>query len=268
MSTMLVPSLMVVVAPEARASAMKGSTKCGVHLGYLATLVAGKATGGVHRHYGVLGAPDGLEPQFLGLAGHKSRVHIVGRYGHIDADAHVLILLAGYTNSSVTVGQQAGKTQLPRLNVSLATARLAPAIRTDVPSLQWPCPCCRAKSSKPLRRTMFRVFQPQRKILPTVPPQSALSLHPTSLNLGHPCLTRHPQVVPETGPCETNETQSSYEILRRSYGPCLTQRPNRIWRRHSAETPMKHLISTIPPDPLGRPCLFFQRGPNASRLQS
>ena len=33
---------------------------------------------------------------------------------------------------------------------------------------------------------MFRVFQPQREILPTVPPQSALSLHPTSLNLGHP----------------------------------------------------------------------------------
>ena len=97
---------------------------------------------------------------------------------------------------------------------------------------------------------MFHVFQPQRKILPTVPPQSALSLHPTTLNLGHPCLTRRPQVVSETGPRETNETQNSYGLLRRSYEPCLTQRPNRIWRRHSAETPMKHLISTIPPDPL------------------
>ena len=129
-----------------------------------------------------------------------------------------------------------------------------------------PCPCCQAKSSKLLRRTMFRVFQPQRKILPTDPPQSALSLHPTTLNLGHPCLTRRPQVVPETGPRETSETQNSYEILRRSYEPCLTQSSNRIWRGHSAETPMKHLVSTNPPDPSGSPLPVLSARPQCGQV--
>ena len=30
--------------------------------------------------------------------------------------------------------------------------------------------------------------------------------HPQSLDVGHCCLTKHPQIVSETGPHETNET--------------------------------------------------------------
>ena len=49
-------------------------------------------------------------------------------------------------------------------------------------------------------------------------------------DLGHPSLTNHPQIVPETAPYETNETSNSYETLRRSYKRCLIPHPNRIWR--------------------------------------
>ena len=73
--------------------------------------------------------------------------------------------------------------------------------------------------------------------------------HPPSLDVGHCCLTKHPQIVSETGPHEANETQNSYETLRRSYKRCLTQHPNRIWQRHFAETPMRRLVSTAPPNP-------------------
>ncbi len=73
--------------------------------------------------------------------------------------------------------------------------------------------------------------------------------HPPSLDVGHCCLTKHPQIVSETGPHEANETQNSYETFRRSYKRCLTQHPNRIWQRHFAETPMRRLVSTAPARP-------------------
>ena len=64
-----------------------------------------------------------------------------------------------------------------------------------------------------------------------------------SPDLGHPGLTGHPQIVSETGPRETNETQNSYKTLRRSYKRCLTQHPNRIWKGHFTETIMRRLVS-------------------------
>ena len=78
-------------------------------------------------------------------------------------------------------------------------------------------------------------------------------------DLGHPCLTQRPQIVSETGPSETNETLNSYETLRRSYKRCLAQHPNRIWPGHSAETQMKPLVSTTPPNPVPHrypPCQY------------
>ncbi len=68
-----------------------------------------------------------------------------------------------------------------------------------------------------------------REAAPTCP-------HPPSLNLGHRCLTKHPQIVSGTGHRETNETQNSYKTLRRSYKQCLTQPPDRIWEGHFTET--------------------------------
>ena len=82
-----------------------------------------------------------------------------------------------------------------------------------------------------------------REAAPTCP-------HPPSLNLGHRCLTKHPQIVSETGPRETNETGNSYETLRHSYKRCLTQHLNRIWECHFAETTMRRLVSTTPPNPV------------------
>ena len=57
------------------------------------------------------------------------------------------------------------------------------------------------------------------------------------------------QIVSETGPRETNETQNSYKTLRPSYKRCLTQHPNRIWQGHFAETTMRRLVSPPPAKP-------------------
>ncbi len=76
-----------------------------------------------------------------------------------------------------------------------------------------------------------------------------LALTPQACFLGYRCLTKHPQIVSETDPRETNETQNSYEALRHSYKRCLTQHPNRIWQGHFAGTPMRLLVSTAPPNP-------------------
>ena len=42
-------------------------------------------------HCRVLGVPDGLEAQVLGLLGHECRVDGVGRQGHRCSDVHVLL---------------------------------------------------------------------------------------------------------------------------------------------------------------------------------
>ena len=83
----------------------------------------------------------------------------------------------------------------------------------------------------------------------TVREEAPTHPHLPSLDVGHCCLTKHPQIVSETGPREANEAQNSYETLRRSYKRCLTQHPNRIWQRHFAETPMRRLVSTATPNP-------------------
>ncbi len=61
-----------------------------------------------------------------------------------------------------------------------------------------------------------------------------------------------PQIVSETGPRETNETQNSHKTLHLSYKRCLTHHPNRIWHGRFAETTMRRLVSTTPPNPVHR----------------
>ena len=85
---------------------------------------------------------------------------------------------------------------------------------------------------------------------PDQPQAQPLHPHPTSPDLGHARLTKRPQIVSGTAPRETNETQYSYETLRHSYKRCPTQHPNRIWRDHSAETKIRRLVSTTPPNPV------------------
>ena len=53
--------------------------------------------------------------------------------------------------------------------------------------------------------------------------------------LSHLCIL---QTVSGQAPSETNETLNSYETCFSSYETCLTQPPNRIYRRRSAETRM------------------------------
>ena len=96
------------------------------------------------------------------------------------------------------------------------------------------------------KQTFLVVHQwraPIREAAPTRP-------HPPSLVSRCRCLTKHPQIVSETDPRETNESNNSYETLRHSYKRCLTQHPNRIWQGHFAETQMGRLVSTVPPNPM------------------